>query len=105
MRLPCVRGDADVQIVHVEGGASTVGRFAHHVAQQMQRVGQRAREGVLERLGDRLAFPRLGKVNGDEAVHDDGVKLALYRVRKSVATFDLGEETSSEEETLLLKGS
>jgi hypothetical protein len=32
------------------------------------------------------------------------VKLALYRVRKSVATFDLGEETSSEEETLLLKG-
>jgi hypothetical protein len=33
------------------------------------------------------------------------VKLALNRVRKSVAAFDLGEEASGEEETLLLKGS
>src|SRR6476661_2124793 len=96
VRLPCVRGDPDIQVVHVEGGAPTIGRFADHVAQQVQRVGQRAREGVFERLRYWLTFPGFGEVDSEEAVQNDGVKLALNGVRQSVATFDLGEETSGE---------
>src|SRR6476619_2492230 len=105
VRLPCVRGDAGVQIVHVQSGASAVGRFTDDVAKQVQRVGQRAREGVFKHLRDRFSLPCFGEVDGEETVHDDGVKLALNRVWKSVTTFDLGEEASGDEETLLLKRS
>ena len=62
------------------------------------------REGVLERLRGRFAFPCFGEIDGEETIHDDGVKLALYRVRKSVTAFDLGEEASGDEETLLFNG-
>jgi hypothetical protein len=68
-------------------------------------VGQRARESVFECLRNRFAFPGFGEVDSEESVHDDRVELALNGVWQSVAAFDLGEETSGEVETLLLKGS
>ena len=72
----------------VEGSAAALRRFADDVAEQVERVDDCRRECVFESLWRRFAFAGFREIDAEEPVHDDGVELALKRVRESVATFD-----------------
>jgi hypothetical protein len=96
--------DSGVEIMNVNGGATSGGGFGHYPPQEIQCFAQAGGESVLERERRRLPIPGLREIGGQKTIDDYMVNFAFGRVRQSMAAFNSGEEALGQEEALLVYG-